>query len=413
MIGDLDLAFEEGQEPPHWRHRRRRGGRRPGAPKKRRRGRSLIAMFFTLLLLAGLGGAVWWSVGRVGDYFAVKDYSGVGVGAVTVQVVDGDTATDIANKLFKAGVVKSARAFVDAAKKDQASTGIQAGFYKLHLRMAGAEALKMLLAKDQNGNLLNKVSTHVTIPEGMISVDIYPTLAKATGLPVTDFQAAGKDPIALGVPDFWFNRQDKKPAANAVQGAVAIEGFLYPDTYDFDPGSTAKQILSTMVKRFLAEAQKLDFVNQVQQNLNISPYEALITASISQVEGKYPQDMAGISRVIYNRAYAGNFPCNCLQQDSAVNYWLRINGKSQKDSKNLTQSDLNDAKNPYNTHVRPGMPPGPISNPGEDALKGAMNPPKNGNLYFVTIDKEGHTAFADTLAKHDANVALAKKNGVL
>ncbi len=411
MIGDLDLAFEEGHERGRPRHRRTR--RRPGPGGKKSRGRSLAALFFALVLLAALGTAGWWTVGKVSDYFTVKDYNGTGTGSATIQVQDGDTATDIGNKLYTAGVVRSARAFIDAAKADPASQQIQVGYYKLHQHMKGSEALKMLLAKDANGNLLNKVSTKVTIPEGTISVDIYAILSKATNIPVADFQAAGKDPIALGVPDWWFKRQDNKPAVQTVAGAVSIEGFLFPDTYDFDPGATAKQILSTMVKHFLDVTTQLNFVNTVQQNLNISPYEALIAASIAQVEGKFPNDMAGIARVIYNRAYGNNFPCGCLQQDSTANYWLRITGHDQKSSKDLTTTELNDPKNPYNTTLKAGMPAGPISNPGKDALTGAMNPPKNGNLYFVTIDKQGHTAFAATLAQHDANVALAHKNGVL
>ena len=100
----------------------------------------------------------------------------------------------------------------------------------------------------------------------------------------------------------------------------------------------------------------------------------------------------------------GKFPCNCLQLDSTVNYWLRITGKSAKPSQDLLQSELHDPKDPYNTHDRPGLPIGPISNPGKAALTGAMNPPtqppaKN-YLYFLAIDKAGHTAFATTFADH-------------
>ena len=151
----------------------------------------------------------------------------------------------------------------------------------------------------------------------------------------------------------------------------------------------------------------------MQATLHISPFEALIAASIAQVEGRFPDDMAGIARVLYNRAYGGKFPCACLQLDSTVNYWLRVSGQTPKSSKDLTVSDLHNPNDPYNTHDKPGLPIGPISNPGADALKGAMSPPKTGYLYFVAVDKEGHTKFATTDAEHQANINEAKKNGVL
>ncbi len=410
MIGDLDLAYED-EHDHRPRHRRtRRGGR---APRRRSRGRSIAALFLTLLLLVGLGGGAWYGIGKVRDFFSVKDYTGAGSGSANVQVVDGDTATDIANKLYTAGVVKSARAFVDAAKADQRSQQIQAGWYKLRKHMKATLALDMLVAKDANGNLANKVSTKVTIPEGMISVDIYATLSKATNIPVADFKKAA-DPKKLGVPDWWFKRSDGKPIPSAsTPGTVSIEGFLYPATYEFDPGANATDILKTMVKQFLTVTGKLDFANQVQAKLNISPYEALIAASIAQVEAKFPNDMAGVARVLYNRAYTGQFPCNCEQLDSTVNYWLRISGKDPKASQDLLMSELHNANDPYNTHDKPGLPIGPISNPGQDALTGALNPPKTGYLYFVAVDKAGHTAFATTFAQHEQNIALAKKNGVL
>jgi UPF0755 protein len=407
MIDELGFEFEDDYERSRHRRAARGGPTRGRRPPKRRRGRSFFTLFMTLILLATLGLGGWYGVKKVQDYFSVKDYDGSGDGSVTIQVVTNDSATIIANKLYDAEVVKSAKAFVVAADANPASRGIEVGYYKLHKHMKASMALDMLLARGSDNKLLNKISSQVTITEGMISVDVFTALAKATNLPVTDFQNAAKDPVALGVSADWFTRQDGK------QAAKTIEGFLYPATYDFDPGMDATSILKKIVGNFNAEMTKLDFLNQAQSNLHISPYEALVAASIAQVEGSFPDDMAGISRVLYNRAYGGSFPCTCLQLDSTVNYWLRISGHDPKSSKDLTQSELHNPKDPYNTHDQKGMPIGPISNPGADALKGAMAPPKNNNLYFVAIDKAGHTAFATTFAQHQQNIALARKNGVL
>jgi UPF0755 protein len=407
MIDELELPFEDDYE--RGRHRRRRRGAsqaRGGRPRKRR-GRSLFALFVVLFLLAGLAGAGWFGIDRVRNFFTVPDYPGDGDGEVKVQIVANDSGKDMANKLFEKGVVKSPKAFVNAFEANGASKTIEVGYYRLKLHMKASKALDALLARKADHTLANRLSTGVTIPEGTISLDVFTALSKASNLPVDDFKNAAKDPVALGVSPDWFVRQDGKPVQKT------IEGFLYPATYEFDPGTDATTMLKAMVAKFNAEVTKLDFLNSVQNNLHISPFEALIAASIAQVEGSFPQDMAGISRVLYNRAYSNKFPCSCLQLDSTVNYWFRISGQTPKSSKDLTNGDLHNPKNPYNTHDKAGMPIGPISDPGADALTGAMNPPKTGYLYFVAVDKEGHTKFATTDAEHQANINEAKKNGVL
>ncbi len=410
MIDELDLYFEDHERG---RSRHRRGGRVPqqaarGPRKKKKRGRSLLAMFFSLLLLAVLAGGGFLGYTKIKGYFGAKDYSGAGSGAVQIQVVKNDTATDIANQLYEKGVVKSAKAFVDAANANPKSKNVEVGYYQLKKQMKATLALNALLARNADGSLANKVSTKITIPEGMISQDIFAELAKVTKLPVQNFIDAAKDPVALGVPDFWFKREDGKPQ----QTPPSIEGFLYPATYEFDPGADAKAILGDMINQFLTVAGDMKFPETVQSSFSISPYEALIAASIAQVEAMFPADMPGVARVLYNRAYGGKFPCSCLQVDSAVNYWLRITGKGAKDSGSLTYSEIHDKSNPYNTHENPGMPPGPISNPGKDALTGAMTAPKSGDLYFLAIDTAGHTAFAATYSDFCQKVKQAKANGV-
>jgi UPF0755 protein len=406
MIDELDLAWED-DDRGRSRHRRGRSGapaRRGRRPK--RRGRSLVALFFTLVLLGGLALGGWYGLGKVRDFFAIKDYDGDGTGSVTVQIVDGDQGSDIANKLYQADVVKSAKAFVAAFDANPGSKKIEVGYYKLRHQMKAAKALDMLLARNADGTLANRVSSRVTITEGMISTDVFAALSKATNIPATEFADLAKDPVALGVPDFWFTRGDGK------QAQKSIEGFLYPATYDFDPGATATTIMKKIVANFNAEMTKLDFPNQVQSTWHISPYEALVAASIVQVEAVFPEDMPGVARVLYNRAYSGAFPCSCLGLDSTVNYWLRVTGKEAKASGSLTNGQMHDPNNPYNTYDKPGLPIGPISNPGGDALKGAMIAPKSNFFYFLAIDKAGHTAFAATYADFCKKTREAKANGV-
>jgi len=396
MIDELELAFED--QSTRGRHRR---GARKKKPKGRGGGRSFVALLVALLMLGGLAGGAWYGYDRLSGFFSTPDYAGPGTGEVVVQVKSGHTASDIAETLVAAGVVKSSAAFVEAATANPRSKNIQPGFYRLRQQMAAAGAVELLL------DLKNKVSQKVTIPEGRTAKQTYTLLAKATKIPVGEFEAAARDPEALGVPDFWFKRDDGKRVTRS------IEGFLFPQTYEFDPGSTAKEMLTVMVQQFLGVAQELKFVERVQNDRKISPYEALIVASMAQAEAGNPDDLAKVARVAYNRVYSGDFPCSCLQFDVTVNYYWELTGKKTKASREMTTADLQDPKNPYSTHAHPGLPPTPINNPGQLALQGAMSPTPGKWLYFVAIDKQGHSAFAETLAQHERNIEIARKNGVL
>jgi UPF0755 protein len=403
MLDDLDLAWEEHQEP-----RRRRGAppsrqtRQRRRREKKRRRRSFGALFISFILLAALGGGVYWGLGKVQEFFGSPDFEGNPQEvAVNVTVEEGDTATDIGTELFEKKVVKSVKAFVNAASAEPRSKNIQPGTYKLYEQTKASVALSMLL--DPETNL---IVNGVLIREGLSAIQTYKVLSEATGIPQEDFAEAAKDPLKLGVPDWWFNRQDEKDAK------VSIEGFLFPDTYQFAPDAKAADMLKVMVDRFNTVVGDLKFVDTVQQGLSISPFEALIVASLAQTEAGNEADMAKVSRVAYNRLFK-DFPCGCLQFDVTANYWLELNGKPTKSSDDLTNAELHDAKNPYNTHDVKGLPVGPISNPGKAALEGAMKPASGSWYYFVAIDKEGRSAFATTLAEHQQNEQLACRNGVL
>jgi UPF0755 protein len=407
MVDDLDLAWEE-----QYRSHRGQPGRRPPRNQpsrgrsKRDRGRgkrSFGALFVSFLLLVGLGAGVYWGVGKVQDFFSADDYTSTGTETVTIEVKDGQSLTDIGNTLFTAGVVKSSKAFINAADADPRSRNIQVGFYKLYKQMPAKDALAMLLDPDKS-----RVVNGVTIPEGLMTTEIYAKLSKELDIPVKDFVAAAKSPSKLGVDASWYVRTDKKKSAKGV------EGFLFPATYEFPPDASASDVLKIMIAKFNDVAEELGFVDTVNENLGgVSPYEALIAASIVQSEAKLPEDFGKVARVLYNRAYSRDFVCDCLEVDAAINYWIKLQGKDSKDSSEILQSELDNPDNPYNTHLNPGMPVGPISSPGEAALKAAMQPTKGNWLFFVTVNKEGAMAYAVNNDEHEANIRKACDAGVL
>jgi UPF0755 protein len=394
MIDELDLAFDERPERGKPRHRR---GARRGKGRGRGRGKSAVAFLMAFILLALLGGGAYLGYNKIKGFFTAADYDGPGVGAVQVQIQENATITDMGDTLVDADVVKSTAAFVQAADANPKGKNIRPGTYQMRKQMAAKDAVTLLLdpkARQTRG---------VTIPEGKTALQIFDILSKATKIPAADFKAAAKDPVALGVPDWWFHRGDKKKAA------ISIEGFLFPDTYEFDPKATAEQDLKVMVQHFLKVTTDIGFVDTVQKNLSVSPFEALTVASLAQAEAGIPSDLPNVARVAYNRAYKAKIP---LQFDVTANYWLELNGKGPKHSGKLLQSELDDPKNPYNTESVLGLPAGPINNPGEAALKGAENPPAKNWLFFVAIDKTGKSAFASTNAEHNRNIAQACRNGV-
>ena len=391
MIDELDLAFDEHAERGRPRHRR---GQRSG---KKSSGKSAVAFLMAFILLAVLGGGAYFGYNKVKGFFTAADYDGPGTDPVQVTIAKGSTLTDIGNTLVDADVVKSTKAFTNAAGKDPRGKNIQSGTYNLRKQMSAKNAVTALLDPK------SRITSGVTIPEGKTALQTYALLSKATKIPVKDFVAAGKDPGALGVQPWWFNRRDHKPAQKS------IEGFLFPDTYEFDPKLNASQILTVMVQRFNDQVSQLGLVDAVQNNLAVSPFEALIVASLTQAESGTTADMPKIARVAYNRAYKAHIP---LQFDTTANYWIELNGGTAKFSGKLTGGELNDPKNPYNTVGKPGLPPGPIDNPGKSALQGAMSPAAGPWLFFVVVDKQGDSAFATTDAEHEANIHKACANGI-
>jgi UPF0755 protein len=199
-------------------------------------------------------------------------------------------------------------------------------------------------------------------------------VSDTTGIALPDLQAAATDTAGLGLP----------PYANGL-----LEGFLFPATYDIQPGTGAVDVLKPMVARAV---QALDALSiPVDQRL------AVVTkASIVQAESGSVQDMGKVARVLENRL-ADDMP---LQLDTTVNY---ANGKNGV----TTSPDDRANPSPYNTYAHPGLPPGAISNPGEQALEAVLSPTPGDWRFFVVVDPgTGDTRFAVTGAEHQQNVLL-------
>ena len=354
----------------------RRRGRRDAGPAPTGRGRPSVLRRILVIVLAlaviGGGVAVAYSALRpvVEGFLESNDYPGPGTGKVRVTVEQGAGGSAIAKALVEQDVVKSSKAFIEAANEDSKSAGIQPGVYEMKKQMKASDALAILVDPK------NRMITRVVVPEGLWASEIYARLSKTSGIPVAQYTAAAKKVADLGLP---------------ASAKGNIEGYLFPASYEFGPTATALDQLKQMV----AESTKR------LEALGISPaqMERVVTvASLVEGEAQTEGDRAKVARVIENRLAANM----SLGMDSTVNYIFKKRG--------VPTQQMLDSDNPYNTRRFTGLPPGPISNPGESALKAAANPAPGNWLFFVTVNLDsGATKFAATYEEHQRYVEEFQK----
>lgn len=364
--------------------RRDRGGsdRRGGKGKKKSRS-GVACLLVSVVLIGGLGG-----VGYVGHTFwkkqfgAPADYAGAGTGQVEVEIPEGALGYDIANILRRNGVIKSSDAFAAAQKDNPKGNMLQAGVYLMKKEMSAASAIELMLdPKSQNA---------FVIPEGTRNVAVYAKIDERLELEKgTTAKIAKTKAESLGLPDWADDNPDVKDP---------LEGFLYPAAYPVSKGSKPEDALKRMVTRANKEYDKLDLPASAKKLGLKNPWELITVASLVQVEGKYKHDFDKVARVVYNRLKPGNMETvGRLEFDSTVNY---IKGQSTLDIGAV--DEVRKIDDPYNTYKIIGLPSGPISNPGADALHSAMNPEPGPWYYFVSIN-EDKTVFAETNEEHEKN----------
>ena len=175
---------------------------------------------------------------------------------------------------------------------------------------------------------------------------------------------------------------------------------MFPATYDIEPGTRATQVVAMMTERFGVEAAALDLEAGAQQ-LRRSAYDVVTVASLIEAETSLDADRAKVARVVYNRLARGM----ALQLDSTVNY-VRTERAAR-----LTNNDIK-VDSPYNTYRHKGLPPTPIDSPGRKALEAALHPAAGDYLFFITIDKQGHSLFTSSYPAFLAAKAKAQRDGV-
>jgi UPF0755 protein len=220
----------------------------------------------------------------------------------------------------------------------------------------------------------------VAVPEGYNLYDIAAVVEQAGLGSAADFITVATHDVAL--------LHDIDPQAQS------LEGYLFPDTYQFTRIDTPHDIAAAMVHRFRQTAQKIGLLG----NPNI--HRIVTMASIVEKETAVPDERPVVASVYYNRLDKNML----LGADPTVIYAALLAGRYRG---TIYQSDLQ-YESPYNTYKYPGLPPGPIANPGAASLAAAMHPVDSEYLYFVS-DNNGHHRFSRSAAEHDKNVAAYRK----
>ena len=341
-----------------------RGGYQPEKPKRKL---TWLWILIVLVVLGGSGAGVVYAafgpqIRHVMGWDPSIDYtSTTGIGkTTTITILPGQIGADVANSLAKAGVTKTPAAFYDLLLKQKKAPNFEPGTYKLGEQISAQAALTEI------SNPANRVVSRVVIPEGFNLQAILTRLNTKTGVPMSQLQAEAKNVGQFGLP----------------AGAPSLEGFLFPATYSFDPGTPAKVMLQDMVTR----------MNVSLKSHGVAPTDelrVLTLASIIQKESGSVADDYKVSRVFTNRLSSG-MP---LQSDATVSY-----GAGSKTIA-TTSAQRADASNPYNTYAHAGLPIGPIASPGDKAIDAALHPVAGPWIYFVLVNGDtGESVFSTTAA---------------
>jgi UPF0755 protein len=285
-----------------------------------------------------------------------------------VLIPPGATFRAAAESLSAAGVIRFPRAFSAYGSLRKRDRTIRAGTYTLTRRQSWNELIAVL----HTGRGATRT---VTIPEGYSLLQVIPLLARTMEVPAESLEAAVRDSSVRA-------RLDAR--------AETLEGYLFPDTYTFSVGSTARQLIAIMVARF-EQIWRPEWDRRLAE-LHRTRHEIITLASIVEKEVRISSERPVVSGVYWNRLRIGM----ALQADPTVLYALGRNNVR------VRYSDLT-VDSPYNTYRRPGLPPGPIAAPGAAAIDAALNPAKVPYRYFVARP-DGRHEFRVTYSEHLAAV---------
>ena len=346
-----------------------------GGPPRRSKLRAWAPLFALIIVLGAFSGCMY------GGYAYYKskhgpapDYANTNCpapidgkdpvttqGKAVIEIPDGAFGAKIGQILYDNGVVKSVRAYVNAANANQASAGIRSGTFDICKGISADQAVKELL---KDGNV--EKNSQLDVQSHQWSTDVIAWLVQHRHWQKGDFDNAIKN-NTIGLPT-W---------AKDASGAWNAEGMLEPGQYQLTSKDTPQTVLAAMVKRRMDKLNAINFETNAKKmtcgSVPCTPEQVLIVASLAEAEVTTPADASGVAEGVYNRLKAQDF----LGVDSSAQYGLQLH-------KPPTPAEVNDPNDPYATGAHKGLPPGPVSIPSIDTISAVLAPTNNHVYYWCS-----------------------------
>lgn len=283
--------------------------------------------------------------------------------AVSVVILPGASGQEIARQLEDHNVIRSSTAFRIYMRLVGIGADLKAGEYELRENMAFSDLVEIL----RKGPTVRFV--RLIIPEGLNVEQTADRVAAQTHISKEEFLQAAT--TATIVPKVLNGVSDPRVIPQTPSGTMTLEGVLYPNTYFVSEKETAASLVQRLAEQFEKETSDIDW-NRAGA-LGLTPYQALVVASLIEEEAKLDEERSMVSAVIHNRLKLGMK----LEIDATVQFLVRKYGGEK-----LTQSDLA-VDSPYNTRLYAGLPPGPLSSPGLASIEAALQPAQSDALFYV------------------------------
>jgi len=306
---------------------------------------------------------------------------------INFTVNQGDRVEDISKNLEESGLIKSPFYFDWYASFANIDKKLQAGEYILDKNMSTKDIIRLLAA----GNSLSNEKT-VKIIEGWRIKQIAEYLEKEQGFNAEEFikLTNSGEGTCFAKEICQFSQLDYIPKGGS------LEGYLFPDTYRIFTDATAEEVIAKMLNNFELKITDEMLADIKKQGKTL--HEIIIMASLVEKEVRKVEDMKIVSGIFWNRINRGQ----PLESCATLAYILGVN----KPQYSIEDTEIN---SPYNTYKNYGLPPGPISNPGLNAINAAIYPTKTDYLYFLNELESGETHFAKTFDEHIKNKRLYLK----
>ena len=291
-----------------------------------------------------------------------------------VTIDPGSGTRAVVAKLAEAGIVRHPSLLRLYLTLTRGNRHLRAGDYKFPSPVSPLEAVDRI----RRGEVFYQ---HVTVPEGFNRFEIAELLADKTGKATAD--------------KFLELMNDTKPIAEIAPQATNLEGYLFPDTYNYSTRTTAEELIQMMVRRF-NEVFTPTWVERASE-VHMSVQQIVTLASIIEKEARVPQDRPLISSALTNRLSRG-MP---LAADPTFIYAAEM---ARDYNGNPNEPRYRRSTSPYNTYLYTGLPPGPIASPGKASIEAALYPAQTDYIYYVLAGADGHHKFSRTAAEHEAAV---------